>query len=198
MHLTTYRIMYFVELKCVFLLQFESHLYSIKCSHFNSIVFHIYNGKLSTVGFTFIVYVPLNSMCSTFTVHPVFNFWKNASSFNSKIWKDPLLQYNGPPPQHVPLYSIRLFHFFKQASTDLFGKKKTEHLLCFKILNVFHFYKINVNCFTFTVKLYHFYCMWKMYSTFIIFTANCVLLLQHYVVPFYSNHPLTCLTGWKL
>lgn len=38
------------------------------------------------------------------------------------------------------------------CSTDLFGKKKTEHLLCFKILNVFHFYKINVNCFTFTVK----------------------------------------------
>lgn len=111
-HLTTYRIMYFVELKCVFLLQFESHLYSIKCSHFNSIVFHIYNGKLSTVVFTFIVYVPLNSMCSTFTVHPVFNFWKNASSFNSKIWKDPLLKYNGPPPttcstlQHmvVPLF----------------------------------------------------------------------------------------------
>lgn len=154
MHLTTYRIMYFVELKCVFLLQFESHLYSIKCSHFNSIVFHIYNGKLSTVGFTFIVYVPLNSMCSTFTVHPVFNFWKNASSFNSKIWKDPLLQYNGPPPPH------NMFHFtaygcstfLQQASTDLFGKKKTEHLLCFKILNVFHFYKINVNCFIFTVK----------------------------------------------
>lgn len=117
MHLTTYRIMYFVELKCVFLLQFESHLhvYSIKCSHFNSIVFHIYSGELSTVVFTFIVYVPLNSTCSTFTVHPVFNFWKNASSFNSKIWKDPLLQFNGPPPQHVPLYSIRLFHFFKTS-----------------------------------------------------------------------------------
>lgn len=104
-----------------------------------------------------------------------------------------------PPPHnmfHFTAYGCSTF--LQQASTDLFGKKKTEHLLCFKILNVFHFYKINVNCFTFTVKLYHFYCMWKMYSTFIIFTANCVLLLQHYVVPFYSNHPLTCLTGWKL
>lgn len=138
MHLTTYRIMHFVWLKCVFLFPFESHLYSIKCSHFNSIVFHIYSGELSTVVFTFIVYVLLHSTCSTFTVHPVFNFWKNASSFNSKIWKDPLLQYNGPPPT--------------TCSTDLFGKKKTEHLLCFKILNVFHFYKINVYCFTFTVK----------------------------------------------
>lgn len=92
-----------------------------------------------------------------------------------------------PPPHnmfHFTAYGCSTF--LQQASTDLFGKKKTEHLLCFKILNVFHFYKINVNCFTFTVKcvpfllhvknVFYFYYIYSKLCSAI--TALCGPLLQ--------------------